>query len=173
MKAAHVPEKTTFATKPTLAIAMIGARHRRFCARAWVAADSVYGVGVVEGTLRHTGKGYVLGVASDTQHGLLGQGQSPSRPAAESIARGLAASDSKRLSAGNGVKGQRLYGLGLYRTRESRRHEYNASRSGLWTRGLLIRRTIAARDLASFSTSAPARTWIDDSVRVEGSRFGP
>ena len=34
---------------------------------AWVAADSVYGVGGVEMALRRAGKGYVLGVASTTQ----------------------------------------------------------------------------------------------------------
>ena len=32
---------------------------------AWVAADSVYGVGAVEMDLRQAGKGYVLGVMSD------------------------------------------------------------------------------------------------------------
>ena len=32
---------------------------------AWVAADSVYGVGALEAALRRAGKGYVLGVASN------------------------------------------------------------------------------------------------------------
>jgi SRSO17 transposase len=39
---------------------------------AWVAADSVYGVGAVEMDLRKAGKGYVLGVASNHQFTSLG-----------------------------------------------------------------------------------------------------
>lgn len=65
MKAAHVPDGTGFATKPALAGAMI---ERALAARvpfAWVAADSVYGVGGIETALRRAGKGYVLGVSSD------------------------------------------------------------------------------------------------------------
>ena len=49
--------------------------------------------------------------------------------------------------------------------------EYDAGRSGLWMRGLLIRRTIADQDLAFFSTWAPAGTSIDKLVRVEGCRW--
>ena len=41
---------------------------------AWVAADSVYGVGELETALRRAGKGYVLGVASN-HSSILGQGQ--------------------------------------------------------------------------------------------------
>ena len=62
MRAAHVPETVGFATKPTLAVEMIErvlAAHVPF---AWVAADSVYGVGDIEAVLRRAGKGYVLGV---------------------------------------------------------------------------------------------------------------
>jgi hypothetical protein len=65
MKAAHVPAETRFATKPALAGAMI---ERALAAKTpfgWVAADSVYGVGNLETTLRQAGKGYVLGISSD------------------------------------------------------------------------------------------------------------
>src|SRR4028118_378731 len=34
---------------------------------AWVAADSVYGVGRIEVALRRAGKGYVLGVGANSQ----------------------------------------------------------------------------------------------------------
>ena len=40
---------------------------------AWVAADSVYGVGELETALRRAGKGYVLGVNSDHHFALGGK----------------------------------------------------------------------------------------------------
>ena len=49
--------------------------------------------------------------------------------------------------------------------------EYDAARSGLWTRGLLIRRNIADGDLAFFSTWCPAGTTIETLVKVEGHRW--
>ena len=77
---------------------------------AWVAADSVYGVAAVEGTLRRAGKGYVLGVASN--HSVTSWNKvKPIAGTAESVAQGLAPSDWKRLSAGDGVKGPRLHAL--------------------------------------------------------------
>ena len=46
--------------------------------------------------------------------------------------------------------------------------EYNEELTGLWTRGLLIRRSLSDGDLAFFSTWCPAGTLIDTLVRVEG-----
>ena len=43
--------------------------------------------------------------------------------------------------------------------------------SGLWTRGLLIRRRIADGDLAFFTTWCPAATSIETLVAVEGHRW--
>src|SRR4051812_45086503 len=60
--AAHVPPDTTFATKPRLARAMIERAIAAGVPFAWVAGDSIYGVGEVETALRRAGKGYVLGV---------------------------------------------------------------------------------------------------------------
>ena len=170
MKAAHVPEKTAFATKPALAVAMIERAIAAAAPFAWVAADSVYGVGAVEGVLRRAGKGYVLGVASN--HSVTSWGKAkPIAGTAESVAQGLAPSDWKRLSAGDGAKGPRLYDWAYVELADLDASEYDASRSGLWTRGLLIRRTIADHDLAFFSTWAPAGTSIDKLVRVEGCRW--
>src|SRR5208283_2356511 len=64
MAAAHVPDGTTFATKPALAVEMIERAIAAGVPFAWVAADSVYGIGHVEMVLRRAGKGYVLGVNS-------------------------------------------------------------------------------------------------------------
>ncbi len=120
--------------------------------------------------LRRAGKGYVLGVASN--HSVTSWGKAkPIAGTAESVAQSLAPSDWKRLSAGDGAKGPRLYDWAYVELADLDASEYDASRSGLWTRGLLIRRTIADHDLAFFSTWAPAGTSIDKLVRVEGCRW--
>ena len=62
MRAAHVPETITFATKPQLALTMIERALQAEVPFAWVAADSIYRVGEIELALRRAYKGYVLGV---------------------------------------------------------------------------------------------------------------
>ena len=49
--------------------------------------------------------------------------------------------------------------------------DYNEHLTGLWTRGLLIRRSLSDGDLAFFSTWCPAGTPLDTLVRVEGQRW--
>src|SRR3954465_3065494 len=62
-RAAHVPDDLHFATTPAIAVAMLGRALGAGVSFAWVAADSIYGVGEVEKALRQAGKGYVLGAA--------------------------------------------------------------------------------------------------------------
>src|SRR3954471_610199 len=62
--ATHMPEKLAFATKPQLALTMIRRAIAADVPFAWVAADSVYGVGEIEMALRREAKGYVLGVGA-------------------------------------------------------------------------------------------------------------
>ncbi len=61
MAAAHVLAGTGFATKPVIAATMIERAIAAGVPFAWVAADSVYGVGDIERALRHAGKGNVGG----------------------------------------------------------------------------------------------------------------
>jgi SRSO17 transposase len=49
--------------------------------------------------------------------------------------------------------------------------EFNEALSGTWTRGLLIRRTLADGEHALFTTWCPAGTGIETLVRVEGQRW--
>jgi SRSO17 transposase len=168
--AAHVPPEVTFATKPRLALAMI---ERAIAAKvpfAWVAADSVYGVGEVETALRRAGKGYVLGVNSS--HSFNSWGDKPSvAGTAEEIARALPASAWARLSAGDGTKGARLHDWAYLELADLEAAEYGDGLSGPWTRGLLVRRSIADGELAFFSTWCPAGTSLEVLVGVEGRRW--
>ena len=170
LAAAHVPDVTGFATKPALACAMIERTLAAQVPFGWVAADSVYGVGAIETVLRRAGKGYVLGVNSGTLVSSRGKSR-PIAGAAGMIAQDLQASDWMRLSAGEGTKGARLNDWAYLELADLDAAEYGASRSGLWTRGLLIRRTIADSDLAFFSTWCPAGTAIETLVRIEGHRW--
>src|SRR4029078_6333178 len=49
--------------------------------------------------------------------------------------------------------------------------DYDNGQSGLWTRGLLIRRNLADGECAYFTTWCPAGTGIETLVAVEGQRW--
>jgi SRSO17 transposase len=170
MAAAHVPPGTSFATKPAITLRM---NERAIAAEApfaWVAADSVYGVGDIEMALRRAGKGYVLGVNANHHFGSWG-GKPPVAGTAQEIAKRLDPSLWKRLSAGEGTKGERLHDWAYCELADLDAAEYDENRTGLWTRGLLIRRNIADGDLAFFSTWCPTGTDVETLVKVEGHRW--
>jgi SRSO17 transposase len=170
LKAASVPSEVSFATKPRLAAAMI---ERAIAARVpfgWVAADTVYGVGDIERDLRRAGKGYVLGV--DATHAFRSWDKPrPVAGSAAAIAKALGPSDWKRLSAGAGTKGPRLHDWCYLELADLEAEEFNQENHGLWTRGLLIRRSIGDGDLAYFTTWCPAGTSIKTLVGIEGHRW--
>jgi SRSO17 transposase len=168
--ATHIPPATVFATKPRLAREMIKRAMAAGVPFGWVAGDTIYGVGEIEMALRRAGKGYVLGAnATDVFNSW---GQKPSvAGTAEAIAAGLEAGAWQRLSAGDGTKGERLSDWAYCELADLDGAEYNEVLSGLWTRGLLIRRSLEDGELAFFSTWCPAGTEIDTLVMVEGRRW--
>ena len=170
MAAAHVPRGTPFRTKPQLAAAMIERAIAADVPFGWVAGDSIYGVGEIEIALRRAGKGYVLGVSASHPFGSWGD-----KPllagTAEAIARGLGEAAWQRLSAGAGSKGERLYDWAYCELADLDAGEYDDAHTGLWTRGLLIRRSLGDGELAFFSTWCPAGTPIATLVAVEGRRW--
>jgi SRSO17 transposase len=168
--AAHVPQEIGFATKPHLVRGMIERAIAAGVPFAWVVGDSIYGVSEVEMALRRAGKGYVLGVNATSQFNSWGA-KPPVAGTAAAIAGALDLSAWRRLSAGAGSKSERLFDWAYLELADLDAGEYNESLSGLWTRGLLIRRNLADGDLAFFSTWCPAGTGMETLVAVEGRRW--
>jgi SRSO17 transposase len=168
--AAHVPENVRFATKPALALTMIERAIASNVPFSWVAADSVYGVGDIEMALKRAAKGYVLGVNANHPF------RSWDKPlavagTAKDIAEALPENAWRRLSAGEGTKGARLHDWVYLELADLDADDFDAAFTGIWTRGLLIRRNIADGDLAFFSTWCPVGTSIEKLVTVEGHRW--
>jgi SRSO17 transposase len=130
--AAHVPLQIAFATKPHLARAMVERATAAGVPFAWVVGDSIYGVSEVEVALRRAGKGYVLGVNSNSQFNSWGAKPPVAGTAAE-IASTLDLAAWHRLSAGAGSKGARLFDWAYLELADLEATEYNESLSGLWT----------------------------------------
>jgi SRSO17 transposase len=109
-KAASVPEKVEFATKPAIARAMLAKALDAGIACAWVLADAVYGSDYrLRRMLEERGQPYVLAVRSNQAIRML----SPEFAFAETdpaqMAAALSPADWRTHPAGEGTKGLRLY----------------------------------------------------------------
>lgn len=153
-RAAWVPEEVAFTTKPKLGLAMLERALDAGVPCAWVAADSVYGA---DSTLRHAlvrrRVGYVLAVTS---------GQRLFPGTVRDWVEEVPADGWRRLSAGNGSKGPRLYDWASL--------PFRGAPEG-WQKSLLIRRRLVDGELTFYFTFAPAGTTLKDLVRVAGSRW--
>jgi SRSO17 transposase len=168
--AAHIPEAVEFATKPRLALRTIERATAAGVPFAWVAADTVYGAGGVEMALRRAGKGYVLGVTG--AHQVYSWNALPVvAGTAEEVAADLPPSAWQRLSAGAGTEGPRLHDWAYLELAHLEADGYVPGATGLWTRGLLIRRRVADGELAYFTTWCPGGTPVETLVAVEGHRW--
>ena len=96
--------------------------------------DSIYGVSEIVMALRRAGKGYVLGVNSNSQFNSWGTKPPVAGTAAE-IASTLDPSAWHRLSAGAGSKGARLFDWTYLELADLEATEYNESLSGLVDQG--------------------------------------
>jgi len=168
---AHVPEGLRFATKPAIAIAMVRRALAAGVPFAWVAADTVYGVGELEMELRRAGKGYVLGVTGSARFNSWRPDLAVWGTAAD-IAQALPGDAFVRRSAGAGSKGPRLFDWAYLELADLDPAEVGAPAGlGVWTRGLLVRRRPGDGALAFFSTWCPAGTPLETLVGVEGRRW--
>jgi SRSO17 transposase len=153
---AGVPATVTFATKPKLGRAML---ERAFAAGvpcAWVVGDSVYGADyALRRVIERHGRGYVMTVTSAQRLGL--------KPVAEWLAD-VPAKAWRRLSAGDGAKGPRLYDWAYL--------PYRSDTAPGWQKGLLIRRKIKKpTEFTFYLTLAPIGTTLAELVRVAGTRW--
>ena len=161
---ARVPADTEFATKPALAQAMIGSALDAGTPCSWVAGDEVYGnAPQLRADLVERGIGYVLAVARDHR---ITTGTGTHR--AEELAARLPQRAWRRISAGPGAKGQRLYDWARIQTTDPAVAPDAATRGRHW---LLIRRSIRTGELAFYRAHAPLRTKLTTLVRVAGRRW--
>jgi SRSO17 transposase len=160
---AHVPEQVGFATKPQLAQAMLGRALDAGVPAGWVTADEVYGGDTrLRAFLEQRDLAYVLAVKATQPLWAHGE-QGPAELPARQLVAGLPAQAWRRLSAGDGAKGPRVYDwarVALVRPGWPGR--------GFW---LLARRRLTDGELAFYVCFGPARTTLVELVRVAGIRW--
>jgi SRSO17 transposase len=163
-RAAKIPEAVGFQTKPELARAMIARALDAGVPCAWVLGDEVYGADRrLRMMLEERGKPYLLAIRSNDKlwselEGRIGQ----HAPAA--LAQALPPRAWRRLSAGAGAKGERLFDWARLRLVRLQ--------APPWEHWLLVRRSIAdPEDLAYFVVFGPATARLIDLARVAGRRW--
>src|SRR3954466_6744505 len=162
--AAKVPEDVPFLTKPEIAREMIARALDAGVPCGWVLGDEVYGADRrLRAMLEERGKPYLLTIrGNDALEAELDGGGG--RREAAVLARALPPRAWRRLSAGAGTKGERLYDwarVPLVRPSEPSRERW-----------LLVRRSIAdPADLAYFVVFAPAGLRLLDLARAAGRRW--
>jgi SRSO17 transposase len=168
-RAAKIPDDVSFLTKPEIARAMIARALDAGVPCDWVLGDEVYGADRrLRMMLEGRGKPYLLAIRSNEKlwselEGRVGQ------HAPEALARALPPQAWRRLGAGAGTKGERLFDwarLRLVRLQDER------GRVHPWDHWLLVRRSIAdPEDLAYFVVFGPATARLGDLARVAGRRW--
>jgi SRSO17 transposase len=153
--AAGVPAGLALTTKPQLGLAMLDRALAAGVPFAWVAGDSVYGADHrIRRRLEARGRGYVLAVTSGQRLGFV---------PVENWRAKVPPDGWRRLSAGGGAKGPRLYDWAYL--------PFRGAAPG-WRMGLLIRRSPAKPDgLAYHLPHAPEGTTLAELVRVAGMRW--
>jgi SRSO17 transposase len=153
---AGVPQEIASTTKPKLGAAMLERALDAGMPCAWVAGDSVYGADrALRRRIEARRRGYVLAVTSGQRLG----GRRVDDRAAEVPREGW-----RRLSAGEGAKGPRLYDWAFL--------PYRGGAPPGWGPGLLVRRKLDEPDeLAFHLTLAPGGTDLAALVRVAATRW--
>jgi SRSO17 transposase len=163
---AGVPAGAVFATKPELARVMLGRALDAGVPARWATADEAYGQDhKFRVFLERRRLGYVVAVPCSQSVGAgTGYGSTGSR--ADVLAAAAPAQAWKRLPAGDGAKGPRLYDWAMAALPIIREPAEGFER---W---LLIRRSITEpEELAYYLCFGPAGTTIGQLVRIAGARW--
>jgi SRSO17 transposase len=157
---ASIPSNAAFSTKQQLAREMLSRAFASGFSPDWVLADEVYGSdSKFRRFLEERGQAYVLAVSSQQR---LWVGLSQKR--VDAIGRELAPENWLRLSAGEGMKGPRLYDWAAGQFGFSGEH-------GL-RKWLLLRRSIEKpEELAYYLCMAPAGIAVKELVKAAGQRW--
>jgi SRSO17 transposase len=160
---AHVPERVGFQTKPQLAQQMLARALDAGVPAGWVTADEVYGGDArLRAFLEEHDLAYVLAVKATQPLWAHGE-QGPAEVAARQLVARLPARAWRRLSAGDGAKGPRVYDWA----------RVALTRPGWPGRGfwLLVRRRLWDGELAYYACFGPAGTSLAELVGVAGIRW--
>ena len=157
---AHVPDEVGFRTKPELAQQMLEHALQSGLPCAWVTGDTVYGGdGHLRLWLEHRQQAYVLAIAKNDTFT-----SDPRWGKAEAQIASLPAETWRRLSAGNGAKGPRLYDWALI--------PLSLELDTGFRHALLARRSLTdPTDLAYYAVYAPVATILPVLVQVAGQRW--
>jgi SRSO17 transposase len=161
-KKTHIPDEVAFATKPKIGIGMVEAALDAGVPCSWVLGDSVYGCDKsLRVMLEGREKPYVLAVRSDEK---LTIDTSFKTRTAQDIATSIKANDWRRLPAGQGSKGPRLYDWARVRLLRLQ--------APPWDHWLLVRRSISdPKDMAFYVAFGPHTTELRELAAVAGLRW--
>jgi len=162
-RAAGIGDEVAFATKPELASSMITRALDAGVPAGWVTGDEVYGQHAgLRRTLEERDMPYVLAVPVNQRVIARVEGR-VTELRADALAKTLAPQAFKKLSAGAGAKGPRLYHWARAAIRPLE------PTGGYW---LLVRRSLTdPTDLAYYLCHGPEATPLRELVRVAGARW--
>ena len=161
---AGIPDEVEFRTKPELAQGMLEGAFVAGVQASWVTGDEVYGGDrrlrvLLEGRRQP----FVLAVRSNEMV-WVGSKLGPWQVSVAEVASGIAAQDWRRLSAGDGAKGPRVYDWVWVRL--------GRPPDPGWDHWLLVRRSLSdPTDLAYYVVFGPGETGLEELVRVAGMRW--
>jgi SRSO17 transposase len=162
---AGIGDEVEFATKPELAIAMLTRALDAGVPAAWLTGDEVYGQHPgLRRFCEGRGLSYVLAVPSNQYVWVAASGRAaPRQTRAAALADAIAPQAFKRISAGAGAKGPRIY--------QWARVELHPRPDSNTRRWLLVRRSLSDGERAYYLCHPPTATSLADLVRIAGTRW--
>jgi SRSO17 transposase len=169
---AKIPESVEFATKPELARQMLERALEAKTPCGWVTADEVYGSdSKLRRWLEARQQAFVLVVACDQRLWRPGVDTGLEQQRVDRIAQQLPPEEWKRISAGAGAKGERMYDWALVRLGKQEGNQ-ESDQEG-WEKTLLVRRSIEDNsEYAYYLTYAPhSKSDLKTLAKVAGQRW--